>query len=143
MKLSIRFLSIPLMVFTIAGLSACRNTTDTPPDKSLYRTGATADERSIQDAVIDSRKTVELNQGSAKGFVARGSLKYALGNQSGAIEDFTKAIVIEPKSAAAYSGRATAKFSAGDVSGSIADGFEAAKLIVLSKIDNVDTSAVE
>ncbi|NTV02028.1 MAG: hypothetical protein HGB04_04485 [Chlorobiaceae bacterium] len=142
MKLPIRFLSIPLVVITITGMSACKNTTDTPPDKSLLMTGAAVDARSIQGSVVDWAKAVELDQKSSKGFVANGSLKCALGDQKGAIEDFTRAIVLDPKSVAAYSGRATARFSAGDISGSIADGLEAAKLMVLSKIGN-GNSAVE
>ena len=142
MKLPIRFLSIPLVVITITGMSACKNTTDAPPDKSLLKTGAAVDARSIQGTVVDWTKAVGLDQKSSKGFAANGSVKCALGDQKGAIEDFTKAIELDPKSVAAYSGRATARYTTGDISGAIADGLEAAKLIVLSKIGN-DNSAVE
>ena len=137
-----RFLSIPLVVITITAMSACNNTTDAPPDNSLLKTGTAVDARSIQDAVVDWTKAIEINQKSAKGFAAKGSVKCALGDQKGAIEDFTKAIELDPKSVAAYSGRATARYTTGDISGSITDGIEAAKLIVLSKIGN-GNSAVE
>lgn len=141
MKLPIRLLSIPLVVITMTGMSACKNTTDVPPDTSLLKTGATVDARSIQGAVADWTKSVELDQKSAKGFVSKGSLKCAMGDQKGAIEDFTKAIELDPKSIAAFSGRATARFSAGDISGSVTDGLEVAKLIVLSKIGNGNSAA--
>jgi tetratricopeptide (TPR) repeat protein len=142
MKLPIRFFSIPLVVITITGMSACKNTMDAPSDKSSLKTGAVVDARSIQGAVVDWTKAIELDQKSAKGFAAKGSVKCALGDQNGAIEDFTKAIELDPKSVAAYSGRATARYNTGDISGSIADGLEAAKLIVLSKIGN-GNNAVE
>jgi hypothetical protein len=142
MKLPIRFLSIPLVVITITGMSACKNTTDAPPDKSLLKTGAAFDARSIKGTVVDWTKAVEIDQKSSKGLAAKGSVKCALGDQKGAIEDFTKAIELDPKSVAAYSGRATARYTTGDISGSIADGLEAAKLMVLSKIGN-GNSAVE
>lgn len=134
MKLAIRFLSIPLVVITMTSMSACKNATDLPPDTSLLKTGATVDARSIQSAVADWTKSVEIDQKSSKVFIAKGAMKYAMGDQSGAIADYTKAIELDPKSIAAYSGRATARFSAGDISGSVADGLEAAKLMVLSKI---------
>jgi tetratricopeptide (TPR) repeat protein len=142
MKRLIRFFSTPLVVITITGMSACKNATDAPPDKSLLKTGAAVDARSIQGAVVDWTKAIEINQKSAKGFATKGSVKCALGDQKGAIEDFTKAIELDPKSVAAYSGRATARYTTGDISGSIADGLEAAKLMVLSKVGN-GNSAVE
>ncbi|NTU68810.1 MAG: tetratricopeptide repeat protein [Chlorobiaceae bacterium] len=141
MKLPIRFLSIPLVVITMTGMSACKDTTDAPPDKSLLTTGAAVDARLIQGTVTDWTKAVALDQESSKGFAAQGSVKYALGDQKGAIEDFTRAIVLDPKSVAAYSGRATARYTTGDISGAIADGLEAAKLMVLSKIGNGNNAA--
>lgn len=141
MKLPIRLLSIPLVVITMTGMSSCKNTTDVPPDISLLKTGAGVDARSIQGVVADWTKSVELDQKSSKGFIAKGSLKYAMGDQNGAIADYTKAIALDPESIAAYSGRATARFSAGDISGSVTDALEAAKLMVLSKIGNGNSAA--
>ena len=142
MKLTIRFLSILLVFILIAGMSACKDTADAPLDKSLFKTEGAVDAHAIQGTIADLTTAAKLNQKSSEGFAAKGSLKCALGDQNGAIADFTKAIELDPKSVAAYSGRATARYSTGDISGCIADGFEAAKLIVLSKIGN-GNSAVE
>lgn len=135
MKLPIRLLSISLVVVTMTGMSACKNTTDIPSEISLPKKGETVDARSIQSAVADWTKSVEPDQKSAKGFIVKGSIKYAMGDQNGAITDYTKSIALDPESIAAYSDRATARFSTGDISGSVPDALEAAKLMVLSKIE--------
>lgn len=141
MKLPIRLLLIPLVVVTMTGMSACKNTTDVPSDISLLKKGETVDARSIQGVVADWTKSVEFDQKSSKGFIAKRSIKYAMGDQNGAIADYTKAIALDPESIAAYSGRATARFSTGDIRGSVTDALEAAKLIVLSKIGNGNSAA--
>jgi|GEM_PF-1363020 len=84
------------------------------PEKSTYKD-------SLNEAMVQYTKAIELNPNNAVAYNNRGYIKEQLKNYQGAIEDYNKTIALDPKNAFAYNNRGYSKHLLGNDKEAIED----------------------